>query len=101
MPNFWPVALASRCDRRGKCAWHWSCFPLRQPRINTAWTKGYYRGPQRAAAPAGRAPRRKAGVFLMSATPSDDEIVLLARQAGLNLPPEYFSDLIEAYGHFR
>jgi hypothetical protein len=39
--------------------------------------------------------------FRMSAMPSDDEIVLLARQAGLDLPPEYFPDLIEAYGHVR
>ena len=37
----------------------------------------------------------------MSATPSDDEIVLLARQAGLDLAPEYLPDLIEAYGHVR
>ena len=32
----------------------------------------------------------------MTATPSDDEIVLLARQAGLDLPAEYLPELIEA-----
>ena len=37
----------------------------------------------------------------MTVTPSDDEIVLLARQAGLDLPPEYFSELIDAYGNVR
>lgn len=37
----------------------------------------------------------------MTATPTDDEIVLLARQAGLNLPAEYLPELIEAYGHVR
>jgi hypothetical protein len=37
----------------------------------------------------------------MTATPSDDEIVLLARQAGLDLPAEYLPELIEAYGHVR
>ena len=34
----------------------------------------------------------------MTDTPSDDEIVQLARQAGL-LPAEYLPELIEAYGH--
>ena len=37
----------------------------------------------------------------MTTTPSEDEIVLLARQAGLNLPAEYLSELIEAYGNVR
>jgi hypothetical protein len=32
---------------------------------------------------------------------TDDEIVLLARQAGLDLPAEYLPELIEAYGHVR
>jgi hypothetical protein len=32
---------------------------------------------------------------------SHDAIVLLARQAGIDLPPEYLPDLIEAYGHVR
>ena len=33
--------------------------------------------------------------------PSDDEIVQLARQAGLVLPAAYLPELIEAYGHVR
>lgn len=37
----------------------------------------------------------------MTNTPSHDEIVLLARQAGLDLPPEYLSELIEAYRDVR
>jgi len=37
----------------------------------------------------------------MTSMPSQDEIVLLARQAGLELPPEYFQELIEAYGNVR
>jgi hypothetical protein len=32
---------------------------------------------------------------------SDDDIVRLARQAGLVLPAEYVPELIEAYGHVR
>ena len=32
---------------------------------------------------------------------SDEEIADLARQAGLNLPEEYLSELIDAYGHVR
>ena len=35
----------------------------------------------------------------MTDTPSDDEIIQLARQAGLVLPAEYLPELIEAYGH--
>ena len=35
----------------------------------------------------------------MTDTPSRDEIVQLARQAGLVLPSEYVPELIEAYGH--
>ena len=31
----------------------------------------------------------------MSDIPTQDEIVLLARQAGLDLPPEYLPELIE------
>jgi hypothetical protein len=37
----------------------------------------------------------------MKHTPTQDEIVLLARQAGLDLPPEYLPELIEAYGNVR
>jgi hypothetical protein len=37
----------------------------------------------------------------MTATPTQDEIVLLARQAGLDLPAEYLAELIEAYGNVR
>jgi hypothetical protein len=37
----------------------------------------------------------------MSDKPTQDEIVLLARQAGLDLPPEYLPELIEAYGNVR
>ena len=37
----------------------------------------------------------------MTSMPSQDEIVLLARQAGLELPPEYFQELIEAHGNVR
>lgn len=33
--------------------------------------------------------------------PTDDDIKLLARQAGLDLPPEFMPELIEAYGHVR
>lgn len=32
---------------------------------------------------------------------SDDDIVRMARQAGLDLPPEFLPELIEAYGHVR
>ncbi len=32
----------------------------------------------------------------MSQTPSDDDIVRLARQAGLDLPAEFMPELIEA-----
>ena len=37
----------------------------------------------------------------MSQTPTDDDIVRLARQAGLDLPAEFLPELIEAYGHVR
>ena len=37
----------------------------------------------------------------MTDNPSDDEIVALARQAGLVLPAAYRAELIEAYGHVR
>ena len=33
--------------------------------------------------------------------PPDDDIVRLARQAGLDLPAEFMPELIEAYGHVR
>ncbi|MFO1163270.1 MAG: hypothetical protein U1E60_30855 [Reyranellaceae bacterium] len=32
---------------------------------------------------------------------TDDEVVRLARQAGLDLPTELLPELIEAYGHVR
>ena len=35
----------------------------------------------------------------MTDQPSDDDIVHLARQAGLVLPAAYLPELIEAYGH--
>ena len=38
---------------------------------------------------------------VMTDTPSDDDIVQLARQAGLDLPAEFMPELIEAYGHVR
>jgi hypothetical protein len=37
----------------------------------------------------------------MTKTLSDDDIVRLARQAGLDLPAEFMPELIEAYGHVR
>jgi hypothetical protein len=37
----------------------------------------------------------------MTDTLTDEEIVQLARQAGLVLPAEYVPELIEAYGHVR
>jgi hypothetical protein len=37
----------------------------------------------------------------MSQTPTDDDIVRLAQQAGLDLPAEFMPELIEAYGHVR
>ena len=37
----------------------------------------------------------------MTEKPSDDDIVRLARQAGLDLPAEYVPELIEAYGYVR
>lgn len=37
----------------------------------------------------------------MAETQSEDEVVQLARQAGLDLPAEYLPELIEAYGHVR
>jgi hypothetical protein len=37
----------------------------------------------------------------MSHTPTDDDIVRLARQAGLDLPAKFMPELIEAYGHVR
>jgi hypothetical protein len=37
-----------------------------------------------------------AGPDSMTDTPSQDEIVRLARQAGLDLPPAYLQELVEA-----
>ena len=37
----------------------------------------------------------------MTDAPSNDDVVRLARQAGLDLPAEYLPELIEAYGHVR
>ena len=37
----------------------------------------------------------------MPKTPSDEEIIQLARQAGLVLPAEYQAELIDAYRHVR
>ena len=37
----------------------------------------------------------------MTKTPSNDDIVHLARQAGLDLPAQYMPELIDAYGHVR
>jgi hypothetical protein len=37
----------------------------------------------------------------MSNMPTQDEIVLLARQAGLDLPAEYLPELIDAYHNVR
>jgi hypothetical protein len=37
----------------------------------------------------------------MADAPSTHEIALFARQAGLDLPPEYFPQLVEAYGNVR
>jgi len=37
----------------------------------------------------------------MTKPPTDDDIVRRARHAGLDLPAEFMSELIEAYGHVR
>ncbi len=37
----------------------------------------------------------------MTTKPTPDEIVLLARQAGLDLPEAYLQELIDAYGNVR
>lgn len=37
----------------------------------------------------------------MSKNLSNDEILALARQTGLDLPAEYQAELVEAYGHVR
>ncbi len=37
----------------------------------------------------------------MTKPPTDDDIVRLARQAGLDLPPDFMPELIDAYGHVR
>ena len=36
-----------------------------------------------------------------AAPPTRDEILAMARQAGLHLPPEYEDELVVAYGHVR
>jgi len=33
--------------------------------------------------------------------PTDEDIARLARQAGLDLPPEFMPELIDAYSHVR
>ncbi|MXQ14463.1 hypothetical protein [Microvirga makkahensis] len=38
----------------------------------------------------------------MALEPIDrEELVILAKNAGLNLPEEYFPDLVDAYGHVQ
>jgi hypothetical protein len=37
----------------------------------------------------------------MTEPPYHDDILRLARQAGLDLPAEFMPELIEAYGHVR
>jgi hypothetical protein len=37
----------------------------------------------------------------MTDIPSDEDVLRLARQAGLDLPAQYVPELIEAYGHVR
>lgn len=37
----------------------------------------------------------------MTRPPTDDDIIRLARQAGLDLPAEFIPELLEAYGHVR
>jgi hypothetical protein len=40
--------------------------------------------------------------FVMTnASPTPEEVALLARHAGLDLPPEYFQQLVSAYSHVR
>lgn len=38
---------------------------------------------------------------MTDATPSREEIVLLARHAGLDLPDAYLDELVDAYGRVR
>ncbi len=38
---------------------------------------------------------------MQEASPSRDEIVLLARNAGLDLPEAYLDELVDAYGRVR
>ena len=38
---------------------------------------------------------------MTEATMSRDEIVSLAKYAGLDLPPEYFGELVDAFGHVQ
>ena len=38
---------------------------------------------------------------MADASPSSDDVALLARHGALDLPPEYFQQLVSAYGHVR
>lgn len=37
----------------------------------------------------------------MTEAPSNDEVAMLAKQAGLDLPPAYLDELADAYAHVR
>ena len=37
----------------------------------------------------------------MAQAPTPEEIKVLAQRAGLDLPPEYFAQLVSAYGNVR
>ena len=37
----------------------------------------------------------------MAQAPTPEEIKILAQRAGLDLPPEYFAELVSAYGNVR
>ena len=37
----------------------------------------------------------------MAQAPTPEEISILAQRAGLDLPPEYFAQLVSAYGNVR
>jgi hypothetical protein len=38
---------------------------------------------------------------MADASPTPEEVAFLARHAGLDLPAEYFQQLVSAYGHVR
>ena len=38
---------------------------------------------------------------MIDATPSREEIVIIAKAAGLSLPPAYLDELVSAYGRVR